>query len=59
MPAPQAPVTAQVDPTGNGRTESRRIDLTWEGLIEGCMEYIKATIPETTGAAIEVPSESR
>ena len=59
IPAPQPPMIAQFEVGANGRTESRRIAFTLAGVILGCIEYINATMPETTGVAMLVPSESR
>jgi hypothetical protein len=58
IPLPQPPLTAQFDPSANGFTEFLSIDRTLAGLMFGCIEYIKATIPETRGAAMLVPSAS-
>ena len=59
IPAPQPPKRAQLEVGANGLTESWRIALTLAGEMLGCIEYIRATIPETTGVAMLVPSESR
>jgi hypothetical protein len=59
IPAPQPPMIAQLEVGANGLTESWRIALTLAGVMLGCIEYIKATIPETTGVAMLVPSERR
>jgi hypothetical protein len=59
IPAPQPPMVAQLVPGANGLTEFSRIVRTLAGVMFGCIEYIKATIPETIGAAMLVPSERR
>jgi hypothetical protein len=59
IPAPQPPLIAQLEPGANGRTELSRIVRTLAGVMPGCIEYINATIPETTGVAMLVPSDIR
>jgi hypothetical protein len=59
IPAPQPPMIAQLEVGENGLTESWRIALTLAGVMFGCIEYINATTPETTGVAMLVPSEIR
>jgi hypothetical protein len=58
-PEPHPPLIAQLELAAKGLTDFFNIDRTLSGVMVGCMEYIRATTPDTTGAAIEVPSDRR